>query len=154
MQQVQTKVAAQIEAANYQLNLISPANEPSPAEVKVDQDAFFQIMINLVDNAVKFSRLSNSHMIDIGYRIVERGNELVFYVRDYGPGVEKEQRKKIFKLFYRAGDELTRTQPGTGIGLALVVQLAEAMGASVDQVNRFRGAEFQLKFGLKQSDSG
>ena len=70
-------------------------------------------------------------------------------MRDYGPGVEKQQMKKIFRLFYRAGDEMTRTQPGTGIGLALVVQLAESMGAVVDLVNRIPGAEFQLKFSLK-----
>lgn len=149
LQQVQAKVAAQIEAANYELKLIPPANEPGDAEVRVDEDAFFQIMINLVDNAVKFSRQADRHEIDIGYRIGDKGKELVFFVRDYGPGVEKELRKKIFKLFYRAGDELTRTQPGTGIGLALVVQLAEAMAAVVDQINRSPGAEFQLKFRLK-----
>lgn len=149
LQQIDAKVAAQIDAADYRLNLLAPENEPKDAEVKIDQDAFFQIIINLVDNAIKFSKQSDRHTIDIGYRIGERGKELLFYVRDYGPGVDKQQRKKIFKLFYRAGDELTRTQPGTGIGLALVVQLAEAMNAKVDQVNRTPGAEFQLKFKLK-----
>ena len=149
LQQVQAKVAAQMEAADYRLNLLQPDNEPTEAELKVDEDAFFQIMINLVDNAIKFSRQSDNHTIDIGYRMVDKGKELIFYVRDYGPGIDKEQRKKIFKLFYRAGDELTRTQPGTGIGLALVVQLAESMGAVVDQVNRSPGAEFQVKFRLK-----
>ncbi|MGR9116192.1 MAG: sensor histidine kinase [Gammaproteobacteria bacterium] len=148
LQQVQAKVTAQVDAAKYRLNLLFPENEPTDAEIKVDEDAFFQIMINLVDNAIKFSRQSDNHTIDIGYRIGGRGKELVFYVRDYGPGIDKVQRKKIFKLFYRAGDELTRTQPGTGIGLALVVQLAESMGAKVDQINRSPGAEFQVRFSL------
>ncbi len=147
--QIQGKVSAQLEAANYRLNLISPTDEPGDAELGVDEDAFFQIMINLVDNAIKFSRQSDRQTIDIGYRIGDSGKEVVFYVRDYGPGIDKEQRKKIFKLFYRAGDELTRTQPGTGIGLALVAQLAESMGATVDQVNRQPGAEFQVRFVLK-----
>jgi len=149
LQQVQAKVAAQIEAANYQLKLIPPTYEPADVEVKVDVDGFFQIMINLVDNAVKFSKQSEHKTIDIGHNINDKGKELVFYVRDYGSGVEKEQMKKIFRLFYRAGDELTRTQPGTGIGLALVAQLAESMGAHVDLVNRTPGAEFQVKFRLK-----
>ncbi|MGR9044670.1 MAG: sensor histidine kinase, partial [Gammaproteobacteria bacterium] len=146
LQQVKAKVAAQIEAADYRLTLIPPNNGADHSVVQVDEDAFVQIMINLVDNAIKFSRRSDNRRIDIGYRTGGKGKELVFYVRDYGPGVEKEQMKKIFKLFYRAGDELTRTQPGTGIGLALVVQLAESMGAVVDLVNRFPGAEFQVKF--------
>ena len=145
MQQVQTKISAQIEASHYQLNLILPPEQISAPEVKVDEDAFFQIMINLVDNAIKFSKQSENKHIDIGFKLINKGSNIVFYVRDYGPGVEKQQMKKIFQLFYRAGDEMTRTQPGTGIGLALVVQLAESMGATVDLVNRDPGAEFQLK---------
>lgn len=149
LQGIQAKIAAQIEASDFQLQLIPPQAEPDYTELKVDEDAFNQIMINLVDNALKFSKLSDIKTIDIGYKISTKRKQLIFYVRDYGPGVEKRQMKKIFRLFYRAGDEMTRTQPGTGIGLALVVQLAESMEAVVDLVNRTPGAEFQLKFKLK-----
>lgn len=149
LQGIQSKVAAQFEASRYQLKLIPPVTDPVDAVLKVDEDAFYQIMINLADNAIKFSRQADNKMIDMGYKITDRGRQLVFYVRDYGLGIEKQQMKKIFHLFYRAGDEMTRTQPGTGIGLALVVQLAESMGAAVDLVNRKPGAEFQLKFRLK-----
>ncbi len=146
MYQVEAKVAAQIEASHYVVNLIMPDQSIIDAELKVDEDAFFQIMINLVDNAIKFSQKTENKSIDIGYKTTDRGKKVIFFVRDYGSGVDKAQMKKIFQLFYRAGDELTRTQPGTGIGLALVVQLAESMGATVDLVNRTPGAEFQLKF--------
>ena len=149
LSKIQAKVAAQIEASHFQLKLGSPADELADAELKVDEDAFYQIMINLVDNAIKFSKSSDNKSIDIGYRLSNKGKQLIFYVRDYGPGIERQQMKKIFRLFYRAGDEMTRTQPGTGIGLALVVQLAESMGAVVDLVNRKPGAEFQLKFNLQ-----
>ena len=54
--------------------------------------------------------------------------------------------KKIFELFYRAENELTRETVGTGIGLALVRQLAAAMGARVDVRNCEPGAEFRLQF--------
>ncbi|NOQ15280.1 MAG: hypothetical protein GQ583_12490 [Methyloprofundus sp.] len=149
LSKIQAICAAQIEASHFQLKLASSTDELADAELQVDEDAFYQIMINLVDNAIKFSKSSDNKSIDIGYRISNKGKQLIFYVRDYGPGVERQQMKKIFRLFYRAGDEMTRTQPGTGIGLALVVQLAESMGAVVDLVNRKPGAEFQLKFSLQ-----
>jgi signal transduction histidine kinase len=60
--------------------------------------------------------------------------------------VAKDQMKKIFRLFYRPAGELTRQTAGTGIGLALVRNLAEAMRGSVDVVNRNPGAEFQMSF--------
>jgi signal transduction histidine kinase len=54
--------------------------------------------------------------------------------------------KKIFKLFYRSEDELTRETLGTGIGLALVHRLATAMEGEVDVVNRDPGAELRVRF--------
>jgi signal transduction histidine kinase len=54
--------------------------------------------------------------------------------------------KQIFKLFYRSENELTRETVGTGIGLALVRQLAAAMNGDVDVVNCQPGAEFCIKF--------
>jgi len=52
--------------------------------------------------------------------------------------------KKVFRLFYRSENELTRETVGTGIGLALVHQLVRAMGGQVDVVNREPGAEFRV----------
>jgi signal transduction histidine kinase len=60
--------------------------------------------------------------------------------------VPKAQMKRIFELFYRPENELTRETVGTGIGLALVRQLAGAMGARVDVRNCEPGAEFRLHF--------
>ncbi len=54
--------------------------------------------------------------------------------------------KKIFKLFYRTENELTRETVGTGIGLALVRQLAQLMDAKVDVVNKEPGVEFAISF--------
>lgn len=65
-------------------------------------------------------------------------------MRDYGPGVEKSQVRRIFELFYRPGNELTRETLGTGIGLALVRQLAWAMHGDADVIQREPGAEFVL----------
>ncbi len=54
--------------------------------------------------------------------------------------------KKIFRLFYRSENELTRETIGTGIGLALVSQLAMAMGGRVDVINQQPGAAFRIIF--------
>ncbi|NOQ65527.1 MAG: hypothetical protein GQ582_13530, partial [Methyloprofundus sp.] len=85
LQGIKAKTAAQIEASEYQLNLI-PAE--GSAIVLLDEDAFYQIIINLVDNALKFSKLADHKRIDIGYKTTNKGQQLVFYVRDYGAGVE------------------------------------------------------------------
>jgi signal transduction histidine kinase len=71
---------------------------------------------------------------------------VVFSVRDYGPGVPKDQLKKIFGLFYRSESELTRETVGPGIGLAIVHQLTLAMSGSLDVINRNPGAEFRVSF--------
>jgi signal transduction histidine kinase len=60
--------------------------------------------------------------------------------------VPRDQMKKIFRLFYRTESELTRETVGTGIGLAIVHQLATAMSGRVDVVNRDPGAEFRVSF--------
>jgi signal transduction histidine kinase len=142
MDLLRSKLTSQIERANFECNYIV---EPAAAEreVSVDADAFVQIVINLVDNAIKFSAKAPRRAIDLGVRM--RGDKAVaFSVRDYGPGVEKSQVRKIFALFYRAGNELTRDTLGTGIGLALVRQLARAMHGEADVIQREPGAEFVL----------
>ncbi len=120
---------------------------PESSQVLVDLDAFSQIAINLVDNAVKFSSVENQQskkQIDLGFSL--EGQMAYFSVRGYGPGIAANQSKKIFELFYRSGNELTRTRPGTGIGLALVSELAKDMGDYAQLVNRSPGAEFRVYF--------
>ena len=72
------------------------------------------------------------------------GAETCIRVRDYGPGIPRQELKRIFEKFYRAEDEMTRSTRGTGIGLALVKMLADGMGAKVDVRNRNPGAEFSV----------
>ncbi|KPJ88827.1 MAG: hypothetical protein AMJ53_16340 [Gammaproteobacteria bacterium SG8_11] len=142
---IRSKVSTQTNQAGFTLNLTCDG-EAGKTNVMVDEDYFTQIIINLVDNAIKFSTKAPTKSIDIDCRRDRNG--IVFSVRDYGPGVSKDQMKKIFKLFYRTENELTRETVGTGIGLALVQQLAHAMRARVDVVNRELGAEFRLCLSL------
>jgi signal transduction histidine kinase len=141
---VRSKLSAQIERAGFALDLRCEP-DAGATTVQVDPDAVLQIVINLVDNAIKFSARAEQKRIDVLCRRLH-DHTLLLSVRDYGPGVAKDQTKKIFRLFYRSEDELTRETVGTGIGLALVHQLARAMRARIDVLNREPGAEFRVIF--------
>ncbi|HEY5790909.1 MAG TPA: HAMP domain-containing sensor histidine kinase, partial [Gammaproteobacteria bacterium] len=144
LEQARAKVAAQVERAGFTLAL-DCTGDAAACVLRVDPDHFAQIVINLVDNALKFAARAEPKRLDLGCR--RRGDgTLQVTLRDHGPGVPPDQLKKIFELFYRPGNELTRETVGTGIGLALVRQLAGAMGGRVDVVNRDPGAEFRLAF--------
>jgi signal transduction histidine kinase len=144
MSQLESKIATQAKRASV---TVSYDCDEQCAGVSLDMDAdcFAQIMINLVDNAIKFSRDAAKRQIDIACRRSSDG-AVEFSVRDYGPGIARDQMQKIFELFYRSESELTRETAGTGIGLAIVMQLAAAMGGSVDLLNRDPGAEFSVSF--------
>jgi signal transduction histidine kinase len=149
MDGIRSTVSSQIERAGFELNMCCEP-EAGQAIIEVDPDGFTQIFINLVDNAVKFSASAEQKVIDIGCQRLRDGS-VQFSVRDYGPGIPGGQMKKIFKLFYRSESELTRETVGTGIGLALVHQLARAMGGQVDVVNREPGAEFRVNIAARDS---
>jgi signal transduction histidine kinase len=146
---LRSTVASQVERAGFELNVhCEPA--AGQAIIEADPDGFTRIFINLVDNAIKFSASAEQKVIDIGCQRLRDGS-VQFSVRDYGPGIPGDQMKKIFRLFYRSENELTRETVGTGIGLALVHQLARAMGGQVDVVNREPGAEFRVNIAAHDS---
>lgn len=147
MDTMQSKLASQLEHSGFEFKLINDCQESKQA-IDVDLDLFTQIIINLVDNALKFSRGAENKRIELRCSSNDHTG-IRFSVRDFGPGIVKDQMKKIFQLFYRAENELTRQTVGTGIGLALVQQLARRMDAQVDVVNRQPGAEFSLEFKIK-----
>jgi signal transduction histidine kinase len=151
MSDTESKISSQVERAGFELRLTTDA-DAARATINVDPDCFAQMIINLVDNAIKFSKNAEKKIIEIS-SARHADKDILFSVRDYGPGIPKEQMKKIFQLFYRSESELTRETVGTGIGLAIVHQLAMAMGCRVDVVNAAPGAEFRLWFSIVAADN-
>lgn len=139
-----SKISSQVERAEFKLNL-SCDEEIKDKTILADADYFIQVIINLVDNAIKFSAKAETHKIDIQCKTL-RNNKVQFTIRDYGPGINKDQLRKIFQLFYRSENELTRETVGTGIGLSLVKQLVNSMHAKIDVINKEPGIEFQITF--------
>jgi signal transduction histidine kinase len=142
MNQIESKISNQVQRAGFKLDFEQEADNLS---VRIDDDCFAQIIINLVDNAIKFSRDAEQKRIRLSSKLSSDGS-VMFAVRDFGPGVPKDQMKKIFRLFYRSESELTRETVGTGIGLAIVHQLSQAMNGKVDVINTEPGAEFRVSF--------
>jgi signal transduction histidine kinase len=144
LKDLRPKLESQLENAGFKLEL--DCTEPAMAAMlRVDSDWLTQILINLVDNAIKFSGNAEDKVVQITIRVLQ-DKSMQLSVRDFGPGVARDQMKKIFKLFYRSENELTRETIGTGIGLALVHQLVTGMGGEVDVVNCEPGVEFRLRF--------
>lgn len=98
------------------------------------------ILGNLLENALKYG---GDEELEVYAR--QAGQNVVFGVKDLGPGIEKEHRNDIFKKFYRLGNEETRSQKGTGLGLYIVQQLVKIHGGSILCVdNEPRGMDFQI----------
>jgi len=140
-----SKVETITSSAGFILTMVE-SPESSSITIDVEDDALAQIAINLVENAVKFSRLVERREVQMGFERTPGSHTATFFVRDFGPGVPRSERRKIFQLFYRREDELTRQTNGTGIGLALVKELARRMHATIDYRSKEPGSEFRVSF--------
>ena len=110
----------------FAIRLDVPADLP---DAVYDRDALLQVLFNLIDNAVKYSKSAQTR--EIVLRARRKDDVVEISVVDQGPGVNEAHLKHVFEPFYRAEAELTRRSQGTGIGLALVRGLIESMGGSV-----------------------
>ncbi len=115
-------------------------SEPIP-HVSFDREAMEQVIHNLMDNASKYS--GDSKTIEV--RLFPKGNKVIFSVRDYGIGIRKEDHDKIFSRFYRAGEELTQSVKGSGIGLTIVKQIVDAHHGDISvESNPDKGSIFTV----------
>ena len=113
-----------------------------------DRAALAQAVINLVDNAIKYSGESRS----VSVRAALEGPALVIGVRDSGVGIRKEDLDRVFERFFRAGNELTRTVKGSGLGLTLVKEIVEAhRGRVLVESEPGKGSLFSIRLPLPQT---
>ncbi len=102
-------------------------NQNEPVEAVADRDRLKQILINLIDNAVKYS--DSGQAIELGVDHVD--HQAVVYVRDCGVGIPLQDQSRIFERFYRVDEARSRSTGGHGLGLAIVKTLVEGMGGSI-----------------------
>jgi two-component system phosphate regulon sensor histidine kinase PhoR len=135
-------VRPHVEAEGFALRVEVDADLPA---VRYERDALFQVLFNLVDNAVKYARDAGERLIVV--RATPDGDGVRLAVRDGGPGVPERHLPHVFEPFYRGERELTRRSRGTGLGLALVRGLVERMGGRVDGRN-VPGGGFEVTIAL------
>ena len=113
----------------------------TPTTATIDVDAFSQALENLLSNAVKYS--SDRREAEVIVRFGERRTEVT--VRDYGIGIARKDRKRIFERFHRVEDEMTRKTGGTGLGLTLARDLVRGFGGDIKVRSRLgEGSRFTI----------
>ncbi|WP_293391497.1 ATP-binding protein [Nevskia sp.] len=131
------------ERAGLSLTVHCPA---LPEPVWVDREMWEQIILNLLSNAYKFT-LSGS----IAVSLVAAGSNVLLKVRDTGIGIPASELPQIFERFRRVKGSLGRTHEGTGIGLALVWELAKLHGGVVAVTSTLgAGTEFTVSIPMAQ----
>lgn len=110
--------------------------------VRADRDRVAQVVDNYLSNALRYS--APGATVDVICRV--EGGEVIVAVRDTGPGLTSEQRVQVFERFYRIDQSRSRAEGGSGIGLAIVRALAEAMGGRVwaESAGPGRGSTFSV----------
>ncbi|HSE10627.1 MAG TPA: SpoIIE family protein phosphatase [Nocardioidaceae bacterium] len=121
------ELAAMFDAAAERLGLTLTVDcPPLPEPVYVDRDLWAKIVLNLLSNALKFTFSGG-----IGIHLSAEGDEAVLSVTDTGTGVSPSELPHLFERFHRVHGAASRTHEGSGIGLALVAELAELHGGTV-----------------------
>lgn len=114
--------------------------------VAIDPDACLQMLVNLLDNAIKYG--GDGGVVRIGARL--QRDEVIVSVDDDGPGIAPHERESIFGLRVRGSGAATR--PGTGIGLAIVKMIAERAGGAIRVMESpLGGARFEVMLLRKAS---
>ena len=132
-----------IEKQGFELT-VSTDTDADNITVLIDRDAVMQILMNLVDNSLKFSKNASYKMINIELRV--NGGDMYLAVRDYGPGIPAAEMKKVFQEFYRVENEMTRSTSGTGIGLSMVKKLCTLTNMKIEIENANPGLRTKIHF--------
>lgn len=99
-----------------------------PIEAEADPVALEMVLMNLVENAVKYSR----DEVKVTVRTFDGGEgKAAIAISDTGVGIPRSQIKRIFRRFHRVGNELTRTRKGTGLGLYIVKENLKNMHGTI-----------------------
>lgn len=95
--------------------------------LRVDREAMARSLVNLVNNALKYSQDRKY----IGVNLYRENGSVKLEVIDHGIGIPRQEQQKIFEKFYRVGDPLVHNTKGSGLGLSLVRHIAQAHGGEV-----------------------
>jgi signal transduction histidine kinase len=129
LSEVRTVMAHKLSQEGFTLKI----DVPDDLRFAYDREVMIQVLINLIENSIKFGSTSPERIIAIAAAL--RDGRVHISVSDTGPGIPGKALKKVFDDFYRVDNALTRATGGTGIGLALVKKFILAMDGQVRASN-------------------
>jgi signal transduction histidine kinase len=147
-------VASVLETYRFQIEqqgfTLEEVIDPDLPLVPADGEALTQALLNLLNNAIKYSR----DVKKIRVEARRDGDTVRLTVVDHGIGVAKPEHKKIFEKFYRAEDSLVHETKGSGLGLSLVKHIMDAHGGRVEvDSTPGRGSVFTLVLPVNRTDA-
>jgi signal transduction histidine kinase len=124
------------------INLVKEKSKISHKS-KMDEVKLRQILMNLLNNALKFTEQGE---ISFGYQISDNA-EITFFVKDTGIGIASENHKIIFERFRQIDKGKLKTNTGSGLGLSITKAYVELMGGTIELISDLRkGTEFKITF--------
>ena len=138
-----------LDSYRYQIEqqgfLLEEQIDPEIPKVRIDREAIARALVNLVNNALKYS--DNEKFL--GVRLYRDKAVLKLEVSDRGIGIERNEQTRIFEKFYRTCDPLVHNTKGSGLGLSLVKHITHAHGGEVEVESApGRGSKFTLSLPL------
>lgn len=115
--------------------------------IEVDPGAIERVLYNLIDNACKYGTSGGNSIVSLG--VVISAKDIEFTIEDEGPGIERRERKRVFRPFVRGRTQVAGTVSGLGLGLALAQGLAGQMGGDLRLMPSDRGARFVFRVPLE-----
>ena len=120
-----------------------------PEDIISDADRIRQVLFNLLSNAIKFTEKGSVDLM-VNQQNNEAGNHFVITVRDTGIGISAEDHKRIFESFIQVDGAKTRQFGGTGLGLTICKNIAEALGGQIEVDSLpSEGASFKVSLPLE-----
>ena len=113
--------------------------------INTDHSKLDQIMTNLINNAIKYT---DQGTIEFGY--TRQNADLIFFVKDTGPGLSQEQQARVFDRFYRTENRDAQLQEGVGLGLSICLELIELLNGQI-WVESEPGKGTRFYFSLRQA---
>lgn len=144
-------LALRLQAAQKRIQLITDIPDTINLNLEADRALLQQALRNLLDNAIKYSRVDST--VDL---VVKAENkEVIFQVSDHGLGISPMDLPRLFEKFYRGAKQGGKDQRGTGLGLAIVKSIAEKHGGKAWAESELgKGSIFYLAIPIRQTRSG
>lgn len=137
----------EMKTKHYHAHVSIEQQSDKPAFVMADKKRIRQVLINLIENAIKYSDKDDNKVL---IRLFDMDEKFLVEIKDNGPGISKENLPRIFERFYRVDNSRSRDKGGTGLGLAIVKHIVEAHEQSITARSKLReGTTFAFTLAKK-----